>query len=294
MSGRIHLSTTPGRIAEILGVLTLAHELRAWPPRYNIVPGQPTLIVRAIEGVSAKPPISASTRGKPLAGLPVEIASARWGLVPRWAGEPDIGVRATTTRGEDAHERPALAELVSRRRCLVPVDGLYEWTPDRRPVWFGYQDQQTDPFDRSPRPVGSTASAAKTGGGGGVAMLAGLWDQWEAPGTPDDVPAQARATLDSFTLLTAPGVDVAGAQPLAGFPLERIPVVLEPAHYAAWLDPESEQAEIRTLAAYATRRTIVCYEVGPWVNSPRHDSPRCIEPLSALGEGLVTGLFGSW
>ena len=284
MSGRLHLSTTPARIADILGVLTLAHELRAWTPRYNIVPGQPTLIVRTIEGVTARPPVTSTTRGKPMCALPVELATARWGLVPRWAGEPDIGVRTTTARGEDAHERPALAELVARRRCLVPVDGLFEWTRDHRPVWFGYQD---------PESAASTGvgKAGNLSSGGGVAMLAALWDRWEAPDTPDDVPPQARAALDSFALLSAQGVAAPGAQPLDGVPLDRTPVVLEPHQYATWLDPDADPADIRRLATHATRRSILCYEVGPWVNSPRHDSPRCIEPISALGEGLVTGLF---
>lgn len=272
MSGRLHLSTTPGRIAETLGILTMSHELRSWTPRYNIVPGQSTIVVRTIDGVTAKPPMTSVTRGRPLGGSAVELATARWGLVPRWAGEPDIGVRTIYARGEEASERPGLAEPFERRRCIIPADGLYEWTSDRRPVWFGFED----PESKSP----------------GVAWLAGVWDRWEVPDTPDDVPQQARTPLDSFTILTAPGIAPPGSSPIDGVPLDRMPVVLEPADLAAWLDPATPTARAHELATRSTRRKVVCYEVGPWVNSPRHDSPRCIEPITTLGEGLVTGLFG--
>ena len=78
MCGRYELSSHPAAIALAFG---LAHppDIR---PRYNIAPTQQVPIVRL------------SAAGER------EVAQVRWGLVPRWAREPAIGVRMINARAE--------------------------------------------------------------------------------------------------------------------------------------------------------------------------------------------------
>ena len=73
----------------------MAPSLRLWTPRYNIAPGQETLIIRSLEGISTRAPVPRSLVGRPLAGMPCELTTARWGLAKDWAVTPEMGVPIT-------------------------------------------------------------------------------------------------------------------------------------------------------------------------------------------------------
>ena len=79
--------------------------------RYNVAPAQAVLAVREASG------------GR-------EAALLKWGLVPRWAKDPGIGNKLINARSETVTEKPSFREAFARRRCIVPVDGFYEfmWT----------------------------------------------------------------------------------------------------------------------------------------------------------------------
>ena len=80
-----------------------------WEPRYNIAPSQQVGIVR-------------QDRTKPERHLSL----ARWGLIPFWAKDPNIGFKTINARSETAPSKPAFREAFRTRRCLVPADGFYE------------------------------------------------------------------------------------------------------------------------------------------------------------------------
>ncbi len=78
------------------------------PPRYNVAPRQPVLIVRRSE------------QGKR------ELAAVEWGLVPEWKKE--IGEKPLiNARVETVEAKPSFRSSVKRKRCLVPFSGWYEW-----------------------------------------------------------------------------------------------------------------------------------------------------------------------
>ena len=90
-------------------------------PRYNVAPGQDVAAVRTAED------------GRRLSML-------RWGLIPFWSREPNIGFRMINARAETAAGKPAFRAAYRARRCLIPADGFYEWErkgkvkqPRRRP-----------------------------------------------------------------------------------------------------------------------------------------------------------------
>ncbi|NVJ70944.1 MAG: SOS response-associated peptidase [Alphaproteobacteria bacterium] len=78
------------------------------PPRYNIAPTQPVLIVRkGAKGAN-------------------ELAAVEWGLVPEWKKE--LGDKPLiNARVETVVEKPSFRSPMKRTRCLVPFDGWYEW-----------------------------------------------------------------------------------------------------------------------------------------------------------------------
>ena len=56
-----------------------------------------------------------------------QLRTLRWGLVPSWAKDTKIAAKLINARSETVTEKPAFKTAASRRRCLVPADGYYEW-----------------------------------------------------------------------------------------------------------------------------------------------------------------------
>lgn len=111
-----------------------------FPPRYNIAPTQPALIVR--NGHDAQR----------------ELVLVRWGLIPSWAKDPaQIKTTLINARAESAADKPSFRGPLRHRRCLVPATGFYEWTG----------------------PPGAKQPHHMTPLGGGVMALGALWEHWQ-------------------------------------------------------------------------------------------------------------------
>jgi putative SOS response-associated peptidase YedK len=190
--------------------------------RYNVAPAQSVLAVRE------------APDGR-------EAAFLKWGLVPRWAKDPAVGNRLINARSETVTEKPSFREAFKRRRCLVPMEGFYEWSrrgDRKRPFYFHMRDGE--PF-----------------------AVAGLWETWEGDG----------GVLETCTLLTTE------ANGLLASYHDRMPVILRPEDYDLWLDAEVRGTEVLLpLLRPYPREGMTAYVVSPLVNSPSNDSPRCVEP----------------
>ena len=129
MCGRYALHSNPEVVALLFGL----SEVPAYTPRYNIAPSAQVLIVGQNDA-----------------------AMARWGLVPRWAKDPAVGVKLKNARAESVAEKPSFREAYRKRRCLIPANGFYEWKPE---------NGLKQPFYIYPS-------------GGALFAFAGLWEQW--------------------------------------------------------------------------------------------------------------------
>jgi len=165
-----------------------------------------------------------------------------WGLVPHWAKDPAIGSRLINARSESAASKPAFRDAMRRRRCLVPADGFYEWKPHpglRRPHHLHLPERALFAF-------------------------AGLYERWRSA---EDAPP-----LETCTLLTTAANE--RVRPLH----DRMPVILDPDAYAAWLDPErSDPDTLLPLLASKRPDALRFHPVGLRLNDPRNDDPRCLE-----------------
>ncbi len=168
----------------------------------------------------------------------------RWGLIPSWAKDPSIGSRMINARSETAAEKPAFRSSFKKRRCLIPADGFYEWKKvgDRKQP-FHIRLESAAPFG-----------------------IAGLWSRWQGgEGEP----------IRSCTLLTtAPNELTAQVH-------DRMPVILPPAAYATWLNPQTDALTLQSLLVSYPAEDMVAFPVTTMVGNPRNDSPRCIEPLAS-------------
>jgi putative SOS response-associated peptidase YedK len=191
--------------------------------RYNVAPTQAVLAVREASGER-------------------EAALLKWGLVPRWAKDPAIGNKLINARSETVTEKPSFREAFTRRRCLVPVDGFFEWArrgDRKRPFYFHMSDGE--PF-----------------------AIAGLWERWEGEG----------GMLETCTLLTTRANEL-----LAPYH-DRMPVIVRPEDYDLWLDVGVKGAGLLDLLRPYPLEGMGAYAVSTLVNSPSNDGPRCVEPVA--------------
>jgi putative SOS response-associated peptidase YedK len=127
----------------------------------------------------------------------------RWGLIPSWAKDRKVAWKFINARAETVATTGAFKTAFAKRRCLVPVDGFYEWRTVgkiKQPYAIGMADGQ--PF-----------------------TLAGLWENWKDPDTGEWV--------RTFTIVTT------ASNELVAKLHDRMPVVIAEADRERWLsDPD--------------------------------------------------------
>jgi putative SOS response-associated peptidase YedK len=219
MCGRYTLSTPAGRLAEEFQLDDDAVDLT---PSYNVAPTQEVAAILE-EGGERR------------------LEMLRWGLVPSWADDPEIGARMINARSETAPQKPSFRRAFRSKRCLIPADGFYEWKREqggKQPYYFHMQEGR--PF-----------------------AFAGLWERWEKGGS-----------LLSCAILTTRANSV-----LEGIH-DRMPVILPPGSYDAWLDPDADREQLIDLMIPYPGDDLETYPVSRFVNSPRNNDERCIEPAA--------------
>lgn len=112
MCGRFALSAMPKELQEAFGLM----QVEEFPPRYNIAPTQPILIV-----INGPVPPAGSNQPRRLALL------VRWGLLPGWVKDPKDFPLLINARSETAAEKAAFRAAMRHRRVLIPASGFYEW-----------------------------------------------------------------------------------------------------------------------------------------------------------------------
>ncbi len=185
-----------------------------------------------------------------------QLRTLKWGLVPFWAKDPAIGNKMINARMETVHEKPAYRRPFASRRCLLPADGYFEWYATSQRTQAGKPVKQ--PFFIHPAD-------------GGVLAMAGLYDIWRDPTRDEDDPLRFSWTC---TVLTTTAEDA------VGHIHDRMPLLVEPQRYAAWLDPHSSDVgELTGLLVPAAPGRLEPYPVGPAVNNVRNNGPELLEPL---------------
>ncbi len=189
-----------------------------------------------------------------------QLRTLRWGLVPFWAKDPKIGSRMINARMETVTEKPAFRQAFAKRRCLLPADGYYEWYPTEQLGKNGKPLKQ--PFYIHP----SDES---------VMAMAGLYEIWKDPTRDEDDPQRFMWTC---TVLTTTATDVAGQIH------DRMPLLVEPERYAAWLDPAAKDPDaLRGLLVPAAPGLLEAFPVSTEVNNVRNNGPDLVVPLEAVG-----------
>lgn len=183
-----------------------------------------------------------------------ELRALKWGLVPSWAKDPKVGARMINARVETVHEKPAYRRAFAKRRCLLPADGFYEWEQ--------VKDEATGRTRKQPYFIHPAD--------GQVMAMAGLYEYWRDPEVRDD--DDPDAWLLTCTIITTEATDAAGrVHP-------RMPLALDPEHYAAWLDPGHQDTEdLRSLLTQPADGNLRARPVSTAVNNVRNNGAHLLD-----------------
>lgn len=186
----------------------------------------------------------------------LELAAARWGLIPYWWKDRRAPNFAFNARIEEAASKPLWRDALRRARCLIPAEGWYEW-----------QERDTPPPGTGPRRRPKQPYFIRRRDGR-LLCFAGLLACWTNPDTREPVLSCAILTMAATGTLAALH--------------ERMPVVAADASHGAWLDPDAtDGAEAAALITAAGNDDMEHHPVGMRVNDARTDGPELIEPAGA-------------
>lgn len=227
MCGRFVSSSPPDEIARYFAAEPPAEA--ALEANYNVAPTSDIYVVLEDGGIR-------------------RVAPHHWGLVPVWAKDPSIGSRMINARSEGLSDKNAFKHAYKKRRCIVPVDGFYEWkkTPGQKakqPYFIHRPDEEPLAF-------------------------AGLWEEWKGPDR------DGTERLRSATIITTEANETMA--PVH----DRMPVVLPPTAWDDWLDPDNADLEsLGRLLVPAPPHILTLRPVSTEVGNVRNRGPHLIEPV---------------
>jgi putative SOS response-associated peptidase YedK len=225
MCGRFTLTIDPDHLQEAFPWAVIPDDIY---PRYNIAPSQPIAVI---------PNTGENT-----------VAMYKWGLIPSWAKDPEIGNKMINARAESLAEKPSFRNAFRRRRCLILADGFYEWkqipgSKSKQPVFIKLTNDR--PF-----------------------AFAGLWELWSSPDGSE---------IRSCTIITTePNSLIKSIH-------NRMPAILIPESYKQWLATEEQPADkLNKLIISYPSEEMIAYPVSRLVNKPDYDSSDLIKPTGNL------------
>jgi putative SOS response-associated peptidase YedK len=202
----------------------VAQIVTATTKRYNIAPAQPIPVIVENEGARW-------------------LDAFQWGLLPSWVKDIKTAKGLINARAETVAEKPSFRSALSKRRCIIPSDGFFEWVRQgdtKQPMHIRRKDGELYGF-------------------------AGLWEEWKGE---DDV------VLRTCTIITTE------ANELVKTIHDRMPVILRPEDEEAWLDVKANSAaDVLPLLLPYPAEVMEAFPVSSRVNKPTQDVPELLNSL---------------
>ena len=110
MCGRVIQSSGPLRYAIVDGMNVRDSRVHNYPLRWNAAPSQELPVIRRNHQTGE-----------------VSLDPLRWGLIPYWSVDPTGGRKPINAKCETVRDLPTFRDAYRKRRCIVPVDGFFEW-----------------------------------------------------------------------------------------------------------------------------------------------------------------------
>ena len=238
MCGRFVSTAGPDRIAAYFDtVLPTEAVAESLGENYNVAPTQDIYaVVAAGEGEA-------------------RVDAFHWGLIPSWAKDRKIASRMINARAETLAEKPAFKGLLTKKRCIVPMTGFYEWMPG----------VEGGPVNAKGQPSKQPMFIHRVDGE--PLAVAGLWTAWKDPDDPD-----GRFLHSATVITTAANATMSPVH-------DRMPAILTSTQWRAWLDPSNHDLAALTAMLDGGPPDLLTMEaVSTDVNNVRNNRPGLIEP----------------
>ena len=170
------------------------------------------------------------------------IKAMKWGLIPHWAKDPKIAYKMINARSETVAEKPSYRDSFKNKRCLIPASGFYEW-----------QKSLLDPKKKTPIHIRINKSE--------LFAFAGLWSSWR----------NGEDELLTYTIITIE------ANNYLKMYHDRMPVILNQSDESKWLDHQTPLGDLQNIMLSKDDNRLEAYEVSKTVNSPKNNTPDCIQ-----------------
>jgi putative SOS response-associated peptidase YedK len=166
---------------------------------------------------------------------------ARWGLIPSCVSDSDEMQQPFNAKAEMAAIKPMFRNAYRKSRVLIPADAFYEWS----------NRNGKQPY----------LIKLKDGETMGIGGLLESWHGYESE-------------VMTFTILTT------HANLLLSSIHDRMPVIIKPEDYAAWLDTKlTDILKIQAMAQPYPERLMEAHPISRNINNPQHDSPELMIPM---------------
>jgi putative SOS response-associated peptidase YedK len=225
MCGWVIQSSAPVKYGIVDGMNVRDSRVHNYPPRWNGAPSQGLLVIRRNHKTGE-----------------VSVDPLRWGLIPHRCADPKGVGKPINVKCETVRTLPSFREAYRKRRCILPVDGFFEWKAIK-----GQKAKQ--PY----------AIAMKDGSPFGIG---GLWENWRDP--------TSGQWMRTFAIITT------DANELVAEIHDRMPLILASADYSRWLSDEPDPGDLmRPFSAEPMR----IWPISTRINKPENDDPSIIEPV---------------
>lgn len=226
MCGRYTLYEPPDKLAEKYLLDKLPGQIRF---NYNVAPGQ------------IMPVITESEDGKR------HLELMKWGLIPSWAKDPNIGYKLINARDDTIFIKPTWRSVILKRRALIPADGFYEWLKPNT------SKGHKQPYYIHPK-------------NDGLFSFAGVWDSW--------LDSEGKELRSYSIITTGPNKEMAPIH-------NRMPVILHEEDESSWLDPNKTTKEsIESLLRPYEDSGLLIVKVSDDVNLPANNDAHLIHAIS--------------
>ncbi|MFC1947313.1 SOS response-associated peptidase [Chloroflexota bacterium] len=160
-----------------------------------------------------------------------------WGLIPFWVKDKDsanqIRQRTLNARAETIFEKPSFRHSIRNKRCLILVDGFYEWRHIGKKTYpYHINLKSNEPF-----------------------AIAGIWDSWNDPVNGETIKTCSVITTAANELL----VKVHNTR-------KRMPVILKKEYEKQWLEDGLSDDEIKLMLLPYDTDEMTAYPVSKMIN----------------------------
>ncbi len=225
MCGRFQLSVKGRHISERFNIEVFDE---FYKPNYNCAPSQKLPVITNEE--------------------PGRLSYFKWGLIPFWAKDPEIGFKMINARSESITEKPAFKNAFKKRRCLIPANGFYEWRKDANKTPFRIFLKSEELF-----------------------AMAGIWEVWKD--------AEERPVHTFSILTTSPNKLMESIH-------NRMPVILPMESEEAWMKENDQTVLINMLKPFDENK-MSAYSISKKINSPANNHKQLVIPVDEPEQGSL-------